>query len=114
MALPYITDKAVPLQPSVGALWISVITDREIQKVLTDLTARGLRGGSVRRVRASLRSFFEWAVRERIDRHDEHLPPPPPRDGCRSRRARPPERSGAHAGHADRNWISPRERRNPP
>jgi integrase len=64
----YTSDEAVPrlLPPSVGSLWVSAVTDREVQKVLTDLTRRGYAEASVRRFRASLSSFFAWAVRERL------------------------------------------------
>jgi integrase len=64
----YASDAAVPrlLPPSVASLWVSVVTDREIQKVLTDLTSSGYAEASVRRFRASLSSFFAWAVRERL------------------------------------------------
>ena len=64
----YVSDKAlvrlVPL--SLAALSINVVTDREVTRALVALTKDGLAEASVRRFRASLSSFFAWAVRERL------------------------------------------------
>jgi site-specific recombinase XerD len=54
----------VPL--SLAALSINVVTDREVTRALVALTKDGLAEASVRRFRASLSSFFAWAVRERL------------------------------------------------
>lgn len=67
-AKTYTADAALPrlLPPSVAALSIGVVTDREVQRALVTLTKEGFAEASVRRFRASLSSFFAWAVRERM------------------------------------------------
>lgn len=62
------SDSAVPrLMPTaLAALHIVAVTDREVSHALLALTRQGLAESSVRRFRASLSSFFAWAVRERI------------------------------------------------
>ena len=64
----YIADAAVPrlLPTSIAALQMAAVTDREVSRALVTLTRQGLAEASVRRFRASLSSFFAWAVRERI------------------------------------------------
>lgn len=64
----YVADAAVPrlLPTSVAALQIGSVTNREVSRALVTLTRQGLAESSVRRFRASLSSFFAWAVRERI------------------------------------------------
>lgn len=64
----YEADAALPrLMPTALAnLQIGVVTDREVTRTLVALTGQGLAEASVRRFRASLSSFFAWAVRERI------------------------------------------------
>lgn len=44
---------------------VRVISEREVARVLEELTRRGLSEGSVRRYRASLSAFFGWCVREK-------------------------------------------------
>jgi integrase len=64
----YVSDAALPrLMPTaLAALQLRLVTDREVAKVLVTLTRQGLAEASVRRFRASLSSFFAWAVRERM------------------------------------------------
>lgn len=64
----YIADAALPrLMPTaLAALQVGAVTDREVTRTLVVLTRQGLAEASVRRFRASLSSFFAWAVRERI------------------------------------------------
>lgn len=74
----YFSDKAlvrlVPL--SLAALSINVVT-----RALVALTKDGLAEASVRRFRASLSSFFAWAVRERLTVANPVLPTRVPRSG---------------------------------
>jgi integrase len=67
-AKTYVTDSALlRLVPSsLGALSIKNVTDREVARALLALSRRGLAEASIRRFRASLSSFFAWAVRERM------------------------------------------------
>lgn len=67
-AKTYVTDTAlVRLVPhSLSALSVNAVTDREVSRALITLTQDGLAEASVRRFRASLSSFFAWAVRERL------------------------------------------------
>ena len=51
---------------ALAALQVGAVTDREVTRALVSLTRQGLAEASVRRFRASLSSFFAWAVRERI------------------------------------------------
>lgn len=46
------------------------IGEREVSRVLEELTRRGLSEGSVKRYRASLSSFFGWCVREKYLPHN--------------------------------------------
>lgn len=64
----YIADAALlRLVPTaLGALQIGAVTDREVSRALVLLVQSGLREASVRRFRASLSSFFAWAVKERM------------------------------------------------
>jgi len=64
----YVSDKAVPrLVPTgLAVLNVNAVTEREVSKALLTLTRSGLSESSVRRFRASLSSFFAWAVRERM------------------------------------------------
>jgi len=64
----YVADAAlVRLIPtSLAAMSVGAVTDREISRALVTLTRAGLAEASVRRFRASLSSFFAWAVRERL------------------------------------------------
>ncbi|WP_385910571.1 tyrosine-type recombinase/integrase [Terrabacter sp. GCM10028922] len=64
----YVSDAAlVRLVPTaLGALQIGAVTDREVTRSLIALVKSGLSESSVRRFRASLSSFFAWAVRERM------------------------------------------------
>ena len=64
----YVADAALPrLMPTaLAALQVGAVTDREVTRALVALTRQGLAEASVRRFRASLSSFFAWAVRERI------------------------------------------------
>ena len=52
--------------PSVAALSVGAVTDRDVSRALLTLTRQGLAEASVRRYRDSLSSFFAWAVRERL------------------------------------------------
>ena len=67
-AKTYVSDAAlVRLVPhSLAALSVNAVTDREVSRALITLTQDGLAEASVRRFRASLSSFFAWAVRERL------------------------------------------------
>jgi len=67
-AKTFVADQAVLrlAPPALASLSIRAVTDREINRALITLTKRGLAESSVRRFRASLSSFFAWAVRERI------------------------------------------------
>jgi integrase len=67
-AKTYISDKALLrlVPPALGAMSIKAVTDREVSRALLTLTRQGLAQSSVRRFRASLSSFFAWAVRERL------------------------------------------------
>lgn len=67
-AKTYTADAALlRLAPhSLAALSVNAVTDREIARALITLTRDGLAESSVRRFRASLSSFFAWAVRERM------------------------------------------------
>ena len=64
----YVTDSAMVrlIPPALGALQIGVVTDREVTRALIALNRSGFAESSVRRFRASLSSFFAWAVRERL------------------------------------------------
>lgn len=64
----YVADSALPrlLPNSLAALQVGAVTNREVSRALVTLTRRGLAESSVRRFRASLSSFFAWAVRERM------------------------------------------------
>jgi site-specific recombinase XerD len=64
----YVADAALPrlVPTSLAALSVSAVTDREVQRALVALTQDGYAEASVRRFRASLSSFFAWAVRERM------------------------------------------------
>jgi integrase len=64
----YVSDSALPrlVPPSLAALSIVAVTDREVQRALVLLTKDGYAEASVRRFRASLSSFFACAVRERM------------------------------------------------
>ena len=67
-AKTYVADAALlRLVPqSLAALSVNAVTDREVSRSLVTLTGDGLAESSVRRFRASLSSFFAWAVRERL------------------------------------------------
>ena len=67
-AKTYVADAALArLVPhSLAALSVNAVTDREVGRALITLTQQGLAESSVRRFRASLSSFFAWAVRERL------------------------------------------------
>ncbi|MGL5823851.1 MAG: site-specific integrase, partial [Nocardioides sp.] len=64
----YVADAALPrLMPkALSALNVSAVTDREVSRALVVLRRAGLADASVKRFRASLSSFFAWAVRERL------------------------------------------------
>ncbi|WP_392508184.1 tyrosine-type recombinase/integrase [Naumannella halotolerans] len=67
-AKTYVADRALPrlVPTNLAALSIGSVTDREVTRTLIHLTRRGLAESSVRRFRASLSTFFAWAVRERL------------------------------------------------
>ena len=67
-AKTYVADSALPrlLPNSVASMHIGAVTDRDVSRALITLTRQGLAESSVRRFRATLSSFFAWAVRERI------------------------------------------------
>lgn len=67
-AKTYISDSALVrlVPPSLAALSVNAVTDREVSRALVALVKSGLAESSVRRFRASLSSFFAWAVRERL------------------------------------------------
>jgi integrase len=64
----YVADAALVrlVPPSLGAMQIAAVTDREITRVLVGWSQHGFAEASVRRTRNSLSSFFAWAVRERL------------------------------------------------
>ncbi|TXL62147.1 tyrosine-type recombinase/integrase [Aeromicrobium terrae] len=64
----FVSDSSLPrlVPPALAALQIGVVTDREVTRALIALNQSGLAESSVRRFRASLSSFFAWAVRERM------------------------------------------------
>jgi integrase len=64
----YVADAALVrlVPPSLGAMQIAAVTDREITRVLVGWSQHGFAEASVRRTRNSLSSFFSWAVRERL------------------------------------------------
>ncbi len=67
-AKTYVADAAVPrlTPPALAALSVAAVTDREVSRALLTLSRRGFAESSVRRYRASLSSFFAWAVRDRL------------------------------------------------
>lgn len=67
-AKTYVADAALPrLMPiALASLRVGAVTDREVTRALVSLSRAGLAEASVRRFRASLSSFFAWAVRERM------------------------------------------------
>jgi integrase len=77
----YIADAALArlVPTSLAALSIGAVTDREVMRSLVTLTRDGLAEASVRRYRASLSSFFAWAVRERLVMHNPVTPTRVPR-----------------------------------
>lgn len=67
-----VADRAVRRLSPIWFLNMSVrhIGEREVARVLEELTRRGLSEGSVKRYRASLSSFFGWCVREKYIQHN--------------------------------------------
>lgn len=67
-AKTYTTYAALPrlVPTALAALNVGTVTGREVQRTLVVLTRDGYAEASVRRFRASLSSFFAWAVRERM------------------------------------------------
>ncbi|HYN29706.1 MAG TPA: site-specific integrase [Dermatophilaceae bacterium] len=67
-AKTYVADAAIArLTPKwFAVLQVRAVSDREVTRVLVALAKSGLAETSVRRYRASLSSFFAWAVRERL------------------------------------------------
>jgi integrase len=67
-AKTYVADCALPrlLPKSLSSMHIGAVTNRDVSRALITLTRQGLAESSVRRFRATLSSFFAWAVRERI------------------------------------------------
>lgn len=64
---PIADTAVVRLTPtSLVRMSVSRVTDREIVRELVALKREGLAESSVRRYRASLSTFFAWAVRERL------------------------------------------------
>jgi len=63
----FVADRAVRRLSPIWLLNMSIrhIGEREVSRVLEELTRRGLSEGSVRRYRASLSAFFGWCVREK-------------------------------------------------
>ncbi|MGL5823843.1 MAG: tyrosine-type recombinase/integrase [Nocardioides sp.] len=68
----YVADAAVlRLMPNwLAAMQLGAVSDREVSRALVALTKAGLVETSVKRFRASLSSFFAWAVRERMVQHN--------------------------------------------
>lgn len=68
----YVADSALArLMPTpLAQLQIGSVTEREVSRALIALRRKGLAEGSVRRFRASLSTFFAWAVRERMIQHN--------------------------------------------
>lgn len=64
----YVSDAALArlTPPALAGLQIGAVTDREVTRALVALNRSGLAESSVKRFRASLSSFFAWAVRERL------------------------------------------------
>lgn len=71
-AKTYVADTAlIRLVPTaMAALSVGAVTDREVARALVMLSRQRLAESSVRRFRASLSSFFAWAVRERMIAHN--------------------------------------------
>lgn len=67
-AKTYVADAALlRLVPNaLAVLRVAAVSDREVTRALIVLTRAGLAEAPVRRFRASLSSFFAWAVRERM------------------------------------------------
>ena len=67
-AKTYVADSALPrlVPPALGALSVAAVTDREVTRTLVGPPRQGFAESSVKRFRASLSSFFAWAVRERM------------------------------------------------
>jgi integrase len=80
-AKTYVSDTALLrlTPPALGALSLNAVTDREVSRALLTLTRHGLAESSVRRYRASLSSFFAWAIRERLILTNPVLPTRVPR-----------------------------------
>lgn len=64
----YRADSALPrlMPPSLQALQVGAVSQREVARSFDRLIRRGLTEGSVVRYRASLSAFFEWCVREKL------------------------------------------------
>lgn len=63
-----IADTAVPRLTPMSLLRMAInrVSDREIMRALVALKRAGLAESSIKRYRASLSTFFAWAVRERL------------------------------------------------
>ena len=72
----YTADAALlRLTPApLAALQVGSVSEREVTRALIALRRKGLAEGSVRRFRASLSTFFAWAVRERMVQHNPVTP----------------------------------------
>ncbi|HEX5534455.1 MAG TPA: hypothetical protein VFX33_12005 [Actinomycetales bacterium] len=64
----YVADRALPRlrPPALVACRSAPSAEREVTRALLALNRTGLAESSVKRFRASLSSFFAWAVRERL------------------------------------------------
>ena len=82
---------------SLAALSVNAVTDREVSRALIALTQSGLAESSVRRFRASLSSFFAWAVRERLILANPVVLTRVPKVGGAARRSGPRLRGGPDA-----------------
>lgn len=69
-----------PLSPALGALQIASVQPRHLDAWYQTLVTRGLGHSSIVRYRASMSSFFPWAIRESCIATDPAIAAPAPRD----------------------------------
>lgn len=103
----YVADSALPrLMPTaLAVMHVGAVTDREVSHALLALTRQGLAESSVRRFRASLSSFFAWAVRERMIATNPVLQTRVPKVGTP-----PVEMHPFSEGQLEELWSAARER----
>ena len=102
----YASDSALSrlIPPALAGLQIKAVTNREVTRTLIALNHSGLAASSVKRFRASLSSFFAWAVRERlIAANPSQVPECPRAVGSVPSSARSPRTSWSRS-----TWLSQR------